>query len=101
MDADDLRELDGILELLKPSYRVKFVPRRRSRMVGALRRLMNRRHFLWTTGMAAAGVAAAQEQRSGSGRRGNREGGSQATGLQPLDGGKIGNTPAMKITDIK
>ena len=22
-------------------------------------------------------------------------------GLMPLDGGKIGNTPAMKITDIK
>src|SRR6478672_10744566 len=65
---------------------------------------MNRRRFLWTTGFAAAGVAAAQERGAAPGapgRRGTRSGGSQATGLQPLDGGKIGNTPAMKITDIK
>jgi galactonate dehydratase len=29
------------------------------------------------------------------------EGSSAGKGLQPLDGGKIGNAPAMKITDIK
>src|SRR3954463_35576 len=38
-------------------------------------------------------------------RRRGRDGMSRGTidsgGLQPLNGGKIGNTPAMKITDIK
>ena len=64
---------------------------------------MNRRHFLWT-GLGAAGIAAAQDRGSATGtqgRRGSRPGGTQSTGLQPLDGGKIGNMPAMKITDIK
>jgi galactonate dehydratase len=43
---------------------------------------MNRRNFLFTG--LAAGLASAQQK-----------------GLQPLDGGKIGNLPPMKITDIK
>ena len=50
--------------------------------------------------MAAAPLAAAQQQTSP--RRGGRgESAGWARGLQPLDGGKIGNTPAMKITDIR
>jgi galactonate dehydratase len=59
--------------------------------------------------MAAAPFAAAQQPAQppaqGPGRRGGRGGFGQRTGgsrgLQPLDGGKIGNTPAMKITDVK
>jgi galactonate dehydratase len=48
--------------------------------------------------MAALPAAlAAQSARRG----GPAAGGGKAQGLQPLDGGKIGNTPAMKITDIK
>ena len=76
---------------------------------------MMRRRFLFSAGMAAAApFAAAAQQRGGQGAgrggpqggapgRGGRGGarGSQPQGLQPLDGGKIGNTPAMKITDIK
>jgi galactonate dehydratase len=53
--------------------------------------------------LAAAPFAAAQqggEGRTGRGGRGGRTEGFER-GLQPLDGGKIGNTPAMKITDIK
>ena len=42
---------------------------------------------------------AAQQQGAGAARRGARN--DRSRGLQPLDGGKIGNTPAMKITDIK
>ncbi len=66
---------------------------------------MNRRRFLLSGGlMASMPFAVAQGQTAGSGRAG-RQGRAQANkesrGLQPLDGGKIGNTPAMKITDIK
>jgi galactonate dehydratase len=78
---------------------------------------MNRRRFLCGSGLMAASpfVAAAQQAgRAGSeegsqGRPARRAGGgmtrgavgSRGDGLQPLDGGKIGNMPAMKITDIK
>lgn len=58
---------------------------------------MNRRNFL-LKGAAAATAAMAFAQQP-QGRR--RMGGDTGRGLQPLDGGKIGNTPAMKITDIK
>ena len=68
---------------------------------------MNRRQFLLNSGLlAAAPFAAAQQQgavpqttlgRAGRGAAAPRE----SRGLQPLNGGKIGNTPAMKITDIK
>jgi L-alanine-DL-glutamate epimerase-like enolase superfamily enzyme len=74
---------------------------------------MNRRRFLWGGGlmltspfMAAAqggqarGQEAAQPGRRGGGMTRGPIGGG-AEGLQPLDGGKIGNMPAMKITDIK
>jgi L-alanine-DL-glutamate epimerase-like enolase superfamily enzyme len=57
--------------------------------------------------LAQGGQAGAQEPGQ-SGRRGGGGGGmtrgpigGRNEGLQPLDGGKIGNTPAMKITDIK
>jgi len=45
---------------------------------------MTRRTFFLGAGLAAARLATGQQK-----------------GLQPLDGGKIGNMPAMKITDIK
>ena len=52
--------------------------------------------------MAAAPFVAAAQQTGGRGGRGGMTRGSIASGgLQPLNGGKIGNTPAMKITDIK
>ena len=67
---------------------------------------MKRRRFLLQSGLMAAApyVAAAQEtpRREGrGGRGGGMTGGPITGGLQPLDGGKIGNAPAMKITDIK
>jgi galactonate dehydratase len=70
---------------------------------------MNRRHFLLNSGLLAAGrFATAQQQgaapqttlgRAGRGARDTVA--REPRGLQPLNGGKIGNTPAMKITDIK
>lgn len=57
---------------------------------------MKRRAFLRSAAMLAglpAALAAQSSRRSGGT---NRQG-----GLEPLDGGKIGNTGAMKITDIK
>src|SRR5262245_54933541 len=76
---------------------------------------MRRRYFLRNAGMMAATpwLAAAQQDRSERGAsaaparegRGGRVGMTRGAigegGLQPLDGGRIGNTPAMKITDIK
>ena len=77
---------------------------------------MKRRHFLLNSGLlAAAPFAAAQQQGGGRGgtqptasngapgrgRGGRGAANSQSRGLQPLNGGKIGNTPSMKITDIK
>src|SRR5262245_21091401 len=74
---------------------------------------MKRRYFLKNAGWMAATpwVVAAQQSRSergasregyGRGERGGMSRGAIGSGgLQPLDGGKIGNTPAMKITDIK
>src|SRR5260221_213010 len=72
---------------------------------------MNRRNFLSKSGLLAATpfMAAAQQggrrdeqPREGRGGRGGMARGPVGErGLQPLDGGKIGNTPAMKITDIK
>ncbi|MBL8178314.1 MAG: galactonate dehydratase [Bryobacterales bacterium] len=56
---------------------------------------MKRRDFLRNAslmGALPAAVAAQSARRSGGGLQG---------GLQPLNGGKIGNTGAMKITDIK
>ncbi len=74
---------------------------------------MNRRRFLWggslmltspflaaAQGGQASGQGAAQPARRGGGMTRGPIGGS-SEGLQPLDGGKIGNMPAMKITDIK
>src|SRR3954468_21242117 len=78
---------------------------------------MRRRFFLRQAALAAGAplLAAGQQPAAqrpqtepvppeGQRRRG-RDGMSRGTidsgGLQPLNGGKIGNTPAMKITDIK
>jgi galactonate dehydratase len=71
--------------------------------------MKRREFFLKTSLMAAAPLAAAQNStptRDGAARPGRPRGGGMTTGpitggLQPLNGGKIGNTPAMKITDIK
>lgn len=57
---------------------------------------MKRRQFLRSASLMAGIPAALAAQSS---RRASGSG--QQQGLQPLDGGKIGNTPAMKITDIK
>ena len=68
---------------------------------------MNRRNFLWTAGLLAAMPNPGHTQQpAGAARRGTGDFargpiGEQDEGLQPLDGGKIGNTPAMKITDIQ
>ena len=75
---------------------------------------MKRRRFLFNAALAAAAPLVAQEPagrggggRGGPGGRGGGRGagrgnnGPSERGLQPLNGGKIGNTPAMKITDIK
>lgn len=65
---------------------------------------MKRRSFLSGAALAAAARSAvAQEARQGAGGRGGRGAfrNTGSNGLQPLDGGKIGNTGAMKITDIK
>jgi galactonate dehydratase len=58
---------------------------------------MNRRQLLFGAGLAAASQAARAQSR----RRAGETGISGSRGLQPLDGGKIGNTGPMKITDIK
>jgi hypothetical protein len=74
---------------------------------------MKRREFFLKTSLAMAAPYAAAAQNATQPREGAaprpaaRQGGGGMTrgpitgGLQPLDGGKIGNTPAMKITDIK
>ena len=62
---------------------------------------MKRRLFLKNVGLLAAAPFLAAAQQAGGGRGGMTRGSITAGGLQPLDGGKIGNTPAMKITDIK
>jgi len=70
---------------------------------------MNRRNFLRKSGLIAAAPYIAAAQQGGRGNRGGEQGGRGGMtrgpigerGLQPLNGGKIGNTPAMKITDIK
>ena len=75
---------------------------------------MKRRRFILGGGLIAASpfMAAAQGGQAGgqeAGQSGRRGGGGMTRGpiggrnegLQPLDGGKIGNMPAMKITDIK
>src|SRR4051794_3016936 len=76
---------------------------------------MKRRRFFLKSGLmvaapfvAAAQEPAAQNERSGTtgGRQRGGRGGGMASGpirggLLPLDNGKIGNTPPMKITDIK
>src|SRR5262245_41080149 len=71
---------------------------------------MKRRSFLRDAGIVAATpfFAAGQQDTGPGGRTQGREprGGMRrervdAGGLQPLNDGKIGNTPAMKITDIK
>src|SRR5437016_860391 len=68
---------------------------------------MKRRIFLRNAGLMAAApfVAMAQQNSPADGGRGGRGGMTRGSigsgGLQPLNGGKIGNTPAMKITDIK
>ena len=78
---------------------------------------MKRRRFLFNAGLAAASpwMATAQQagpagpgndggpqERSGRGGRGGMSRGPiSERGLQPLDGGKIGNSPPMKIADIK
>src|SRR6476660_5051780 len=61
---------------------------------------MNRRRFLGLGGLlAATSFSAAAQQRGG--RDGMTRGAVSDRGLKPLNGGKIGNTPAMMITDIK
>src|SRR3954463_9440159 len=62
---------------------------------------MRRRLFLKNIGLVAAAPLLASAQEAGGGRGGMSRGSIAAGGLQPLDGGKIGNAPAMKITDIK
>src|SRR5262245_55674636 len=72
---------------------------------------MNRRNFLSKSGLLAATPLMAAAQQGGrrneqpregrGGREGMTRGSVKSGGLQPLNGGKIGNTPAMKITDIK
>src|SRR5215831_10457906 len=62
---------------------------------------MRRRLFLKNAGFIAAAPFLATAQQAGGGRGGMSSGAIAAGGLQPLDGGKIDNTPAMKITDIK
>src|SRR3954451_3681100 len=61
---------------------------------------MRRRLFLKNVGWAAAAPFLGTAQERG-GRGGMTKGSITTGGLQPLDGGKIGSTPAMKITDIK
>ncbi|MGH9719355.1 MAG: galactonate dehydratase, partial [Bryobacteraceae bacterium] len=61
---------------------------------------MKRRQFLLSAGLAAATPFAAAQQRTPAQGRQNRSGRAEG-GLQPLDGGRIGEKPAMKITDIK
>jgi galactonate dehydratase len=60
---------------------------------------MNRRRFLWTSGMMALSPLLARGADGGGMTRGAI--GARGEGVQPLDGGKIGNSPPMKITDIK
>src|SRR4026208_2225499 len=62
---------------------------------------MNRRQFFLTSGLMAAAPLVAAGDRGNPSRRGGMTGGPITGGLQPLNGGKIGNTPAMKITDIR
>ena len=73
---------------------------------------MKRRNFLLSSGLLAAGrfataqqQGAAQQATTGApGRGGRGERGAiarESRGLEPLNGGKIGSMPAMKITDIK
>ena len=59
---------------------------------------MKRRRFL-SAALAAAPLAA--QPPAGQVGMGRRTAGPSEHGLQPLNGGKIGNTGAMKITDIK
>ena len=64
---------------------------------------MKRRGFVFGAALAAAPPLVAQQpagQPAGGGR-GRRGGNPSELGLQPLNGGKIGNTGSMKITDIK
>jgi galactonate dehydratase len=66
---------------------------------------MNRRFFLKSGLLAAAPLTGAAQQPARSTGRAPRGGGMTSGpisgGLHPLNEGKIGNTPAMKITDIK
>lgn len=63
---------------------------------------MRRRHFLAAGGwIAAASVGVAQQNQARTRAKDNPRPADVAKGLQPLDGGKIGNAPAMKITEIK
>ncbi len=62
---------------------------------------MRRRLFLKNVGLVAATPFLATAQQAGGGRGGMSRGSITTGGLQPLDGGRIGNTPAMKIIDIR
>src|SRR5581483_3505183 len=62
---------------------------------------MRRRLFLKNVGFVAAAPFLGIAQEEGGGRGGMTKGSIAKGGLQPIDGGRIGNTPAMKITDIK
>src|SRR5687768_7449454 len=71
---------------------------------------MNRRRFLYTSSLLAAAPFLSKGQQaktSEDAARRKSDGfgrgaiGGRGEGLQPLDGGKIGNTPSMRITDIK
>ena len=65
---------------------------------------MKKSAFMLKSGLTAAApfIAQAQSTPRSTPRRGaGMTQWSHQGGLLPLDGGKIGNTPAMKITDIK
>jgi galactonate dehydratase len=67
---------------------------------------MNRRRFLRASGLLAAAPWAAAAQQNAPARRpsgGDEDGGTGPIrgGVQPLNGGRIGDKPAIKITDIK
>ena len=70
---------------------------------------MNRRHFLHASGLLAASPFLSRGQAASGNTDAPRPParvlkgpiGAQGEGLQPLDGGRIGNTGPMRITDIK
>ena len=62
---------------------------------------MDRRSFLGSAALAAARPFAVAAQQGTSRQRGSGRGFRAELGLQPLDGGRVGDKPAIKITDIR